>query len=101
MRTYTIVIGSAAVIAALGVAQSRRDSNPRQWSLAGQGLHNSRSQPSETQIDPSNVASLAPKWTFTAGGDVSATPTVFGDNVYFPDWAGNLFALQKDSGQLV
>jgi len=101
MRTYTIVIGSAALIAALAVAQSRRDSNPRQWSLAGQGLHNSRSQPAETQIDPSNVASLTPKWTFTTGGDVSATPTVFGDNVYFPDWAGNLFAVQKDSGQLV
>jgi len=38
---------------------------------------------------------------FTTGGDVSATPTVDGDAVYFPDWAGNLFAVKKDSGRLI
>src|SRR5712675_3600347 len=44
---------------------------------------------------------LKPKWLFTTGGDVSATPTVDGDAVYFPDWAGNLFAVKKDSGRLI
>jgi len=38
---------------------------------------------------------------FTTGGDISATPTVSDDAVYFPDWAGNLFAVQKDSGHLI
>jgi len=38
---------------------------------------------------------------FTTGGDVSATPTVDGDAVYFPDWGGNLFAVEKDSGRLI
>jgi hypothetical protein len=38
---------------------------------------------------------------FTTGGDVSATPTVSGDVVYFPDWAGNLFAVNKNAVQVV
>jgi polyvinyl alcohol dehydrogenase (cytochrome) len=41
------------------------------------------------------------KWVFTTGGDVSATPTVSGDAVYFPDWAGNLFAVNRDTGRLI
>ena len=38
------------------------------------------------------------KWEFTTGGDVSATPAVDGDTVYFPDWAGNLYAVDKATG---
>jgi polyvinyl alcohol dehydrogenase (cytochrome) len=44
---------------------------------------------------------LSTKWVFTTGGDVSATPTVDGDAVYFPDWGGNLFAVEKQSGRLI
>ena len=71
------------------------------WAIAGQNLDNSRSQPAEEQISVGTVASLQAKWTFTTGGDVSATPTVAGDAVYFPDWAGNLFAVKKSSGKLI
>src|SRR6185369_8182650 len=73
---------------------------PGQWRIAGQNLNNSWSQPAEHTISTANVNGLAPKWVFTAGGDVSATPTVDGDAVYFPDWGGNLFAVEKNSGSL-
>src|SRR6266478_2716904 len=83
-------------------AQGQSDeSRPGQWRIAGQNLSNSWSQPAEHSISPANVKGLAPKWVFTTGGDVSATPTVDGDAVYFPDWAGNLFAVKKDSGKLI
>src|SRR5882724_2644871 len=83
-------------------AQSRSDlSRSGQWRIAGQNLNNTWSQPAEHSITPANVNGLTPKWVFTTGGDVSATPTVDGDAVYFPDWAGNLFAVQKDSGHLI
>jgi polyvinyl alcohol dehydrogenase (cytochrome) len=72
-----------------------------QWRIAGQNLNNTWSQPSENSISPANVNSLSPKWVFTTGGDVSATPTVDGDAVYFPDWGGNLFAVKRDSGRLI
>src|SRR6267154_2687960 len=83
-------------------AQSQSDlSRSGQWRIAGQNLNNTWSQPAEHSITPANVKGLTPKWVFTTGGDVSATPTVDGDAVYFPDWAGNLFAVKKDSGKLI
>ena len=41
------------------------------------------------------------KWAFTTGGDVSATPAVDGSNVYVPDWAGNLYAVDRSTGAQV
>jgi polyvinyl alcohol dehydrogenase (cytochrome) len=83
-------------------AQSPSDeSGAVQWQIAGQNLANTWSQPAEHSITPANVNTLSPKWAFTTGGDVSATPTVDGNAVYFPDWAGNLFAVRKDSGRLI
>jgi polyvinyl alcohol dehydrogenase (cytochrome) len=83
-------------------AQNQPDvSKSGQWRIAGQNLGNSRNQAEEHSISSSNVQRLSPKWVFTTGGDVSATPTVDGDAVYFPDWNGNLFAVHKDSGALI
>jgi polyvinyl alcohol dehydrogenase (cytochrome) len=71
------------------------------WRIAGRDVNNSRSQPSEKQIGPANVGRLVARWVFTTGSDVSATPTVAGNAVYFPDWAGNLFAVRADTGKLL
>lgn len=70
-----------------------------QWAMGGQDVSNSRNQPSEATISAANVSTLAPKWVFTAGGSVSATPTVAADGIYFPDWAGNLYAVDPGSGK--
>ncbi len=95
------LISVLSLVAALS-AQSPSDlSRSGQWRIAGQNLNNTWSQPAEHSISLANVKNLSPKWTFTTGGDVSATPTVSGDAVYFPDWAGNLFAVKKNSGQLI
>src|SRR5437016_9417285 len=80
-------------------AQSQSDrSRSGQWRIAGQNLNNTWSQPAEHSISPTNVQNLITKWVFTTGGDVSATPTVADDAVYFPDWGGNLFAVKKNDG---
>src|SRR5436305_12157692 len=83
------------------IALADSDDDQVQWPVMGHDQSNSRSQPFEDKIGPSNVQSLTVKWTFTTGGDVSATPTVDGNAVYFPDWAGNLFAVEKKSGRLI
>ena len=72
-----------------------------QWPIAGQGPANLRSQPAETFLGTGNASTLMPKWVFTTGGDVSATPTVSATTVFVPDWAGNLFAINLANGQLV
>jgi polyvinyl alcohol dehydrogenase (cytochrome) len=69
--------------------------------VAGQNLANTRSQTAEHRIDPSNVSQLSVKWVFTTANSVSATPAVAGDAVYFPDWAGNLYAVDRNTGQQI
>ena len=67
------------------------------WRSGGRDLRDTRSQPF-TQINPANVGRLALKWVFTTGGDVSATPAVTNGTVYFPDWAGNFYAVNWLTG---
>ena len=101
-RTYTVTAVSAVVTAlGLGIyaADSIGNSSEGPWPMAGHDLANSRSQPNENRIGKSNVSSLTTKWIFRAGGDISATPTVGNDAVFFPDWAGNLYAVRRDNGQ--
>ena len=95
-----LLVGFAMVAFGSGIgAQTSPDLEG--WRIAGRDLDNSRSQPSERQISTENVHQLVPKWVFTTGSDVSATPTVAGNAVYFPDWAGNLFAVRADNGDLL
>src|SRR5712672_4141819 len=89
------------LVAGLTAQSQSPESKSGQWPIAGQNLSNTWSQPGEHSISPSNVKGLKPKWVFTTGGDVSATPTVGGDAVYFPDWGGSLFAVKKNSGHLI
>jgi len=77
------------------------ESESGQWPIAGQNPANTWNQAKEHLINTANVKDLKPKWVFATGGDVSATPTVAGDAVYFPDWDGNLFAVKKQSGRLI
>ena len=88
----------ASILLSVSALSAQRSSDQHQaadWHVAGQNLSNTWSQPREHSINPANANRLTPKWVFTTGGDVSATPTVGGDAVYFPDWSGNLFAVNK------
>ncbi|HEY1767919.1 MAG TPA: PQQ-binding-like beta-propeller repeat protein [Terracidiphilus sp.] len=93
-----------------GALQNGRQLNVRQmngsqaladWSMAGQNLADTRSQPAEHRINPANVSRLSVKWIFTTANSVSATPAVVGDAVYFPDWAGNLYAVNRETGRQI
>lgn len=75
--------------------------NAQSWPISGHDLSDSRSQPSEHIINTSNASQLIPKWIFTTASDVSATPTMSDGAVYFPDWAGNLYAVHAGDGTLI
>jgi polyvinyl alcohol dehydrogenase (cytochrome) len=107
MKNRDVLLPKAALVsilllvAGLSAQSQSPESKSGQWRIAGQNLNNSWSQPTEHSISPANVKELKLKWMFTTDGDVSATPTVDGDAVYFPDWGGNLFAVKKSSGALI
>jgi polyvinyl alcohol dehydrogenase (cytochrome) len=92
----TFLLGGLAVI-----TWKARSATVADWSLAGHDPTNSRSQPDENTISPSNVNTLAPKWMFTTGGDVSATATVADGMIYVPDWSGKLYAIRQADGSLL
>jgi polyvinyl alcohol dehydrogenase (cytochrome) len=101
MKTRNASMPNAALLSILLLVPALSALGQSQWPTAGQNLNNSRSQPAEHSISPANVKNLSPKWVFTTTNDVSATPTVVGDAVYFPDWGGNLYAVNKESGSLI
>jgi polyvinyl alcohol dehydrogenase (cytochrome) len=100
-KIYITSAGIAAFAALIGWAAIQIQPVSGEWHMAGQDLADSWNQPAEHLINASNVNALSPAWTFTTGGSVSATPTVAGNGVYFPDWAGNLYAVNRQTGQLI
>src|ERR1700677_2057076 len=72
-----------------------------QWPSGGQNLGDDRYQPNETLINVKTAAKLAPRWTLTMAGDVSATPAVVNGVVYVPDWGGYISAIKASDGAVI
>lgn len=93
-------IAGTLLLAATGVSTAWAQGGAL-WTSAGQDRSNARHQAAESRISPATVGRLAPKWVFSTGGDVSATPAVDAEKVYVPDWAGNLYAIDRKTGAQV
>ena len=91
--------GARATAAAGGEAALAAASTQPAWPSAGQNNDDTRNAAGERILNVGNVDRLAPKWTFTTAGDVSATATVAGGTVYVPDWGGKLWAVSAATGQ--
>jgi polyvinyl alcohol dehydrogenase (cytochrome) len=108
----TLVVGAAALVSVPGAAAAATSTSTDtsttvanvstgDWPSAGQNAGDTHYSSAESPIGPGDVARLSPKWTFTTGGDVSATPTVVGGVVYEVDWAGDLYAINATSGKAI
>jgi len=96
--TKAVVPGLVAMAAMLVAGTAAADKN---WTSFGHDNQNTRNQDNENKISVATAPGLTVKWVFATAGDVSATPAVDGSKVYFPDWAGYLYALDRKTGQLV
>lgn len=97
-------LAAAAALAAgalFGPVHVQAQSEGSSWPSAGQNPQNTRHQATEQRISVATAPGLRVKWMFSTDGDVSATPAVDGANVYFPDWAGNLYAVDRRTGKQV
>ncbi len=70
------------------------------WTSGGYDARNTRYNKAEHTLGVHNVGRLVPKWRLPTAGDVSATPAVDATTVYVPDFAGNLFAVDRESGEV-
>ena len=81
--------------------QVTTQSDPWSWPMGGQNYHNTRSNSAQTHTNIENVRKLALRWKLDTAGDVSATPAVVSDAVYFPDWAGYMYKVDAESGAVL
>jgi polyvinyl alcohol dehydrogenase (cytochrome) len=99
-RTSTLAI-TFLVVCLLGAVQVDAAPGGDTWTSAGGNRTNTRFAAAEHDISPATVGDLAVKWITATGGDVSATPAVDDEKVYVPDWAGNIYALDRETGGVV
>ncbi len=92
-----VTVASLLIVPTIGSATNIKS----EWRLGGQNLNNTRYQATEKYLSPANVTKLSPKWVFTTGGDISATPAVVDGAVYLPDWGGNLFKIDAQTGEQI
>jgi polyvinyl alcohol dehydrogenase (cytochrome) len=83
---------------AMAAAQSAAASD---WPVFGQSVMNQASSPDESTISTANVATLAPKWSLTTTGYVSARAAVVAGVAYFPDSGGTLWAVNTATGSVI
>jgi polyvinyl alcohol dehydrogenase (cytochrome) len=70
------------------------------WPVFGQNAANTASA-QESIISTANVQSLKPKWVFTTGGDTSARAAIVDGVAYVPDWGGNIWAINVQTGKAI
>src|ERR1700733_14487434 len=94
--TAVVAAGATAALAQTGPGEA-----PGQWSMAGQNINDTHYQAAEHEISTANAGRLAPRWTLTTAGAISATPTVDNGAVYVPDYGGKLWAVAAGSGKVL
>ena len=87
------LLPAIVMMAAHSVAAAEKSSDD--WPMFGQNLQNTASVRGGELDD---VSKLKVKWSFTTGGDVSARAAVVDGRAFFPDWGGNLWAVDVSNG---
>src|ERR1700759_1865305 len=104
-RVAAVAAAVAALLAVAGAtgaaAAAGPGGTPGQWSMAGQNIDDTHYQAAEHEISPANAGRLAPPWTLTTAGGISAPPTVDDGAVYVPDYGGKLWAVAAGSGRVL
>jgi polyvinyl alcohol dehydrogenase (cytochrome) len=102
LQRAVIQLAAAALVFAYVLQPGLAHAAPTpDWPFAGQNAQNTRDAAAETTIGSGNASRLAPAWTVTTAGNVSATPTESGGIVYFPDFGGQLWAVSAATGAVV
>jgi len=92
---------ATSMLASAMAISSWQPASATDWPMFGGSIANQSSTVGETAISPKNASRLKVKWVATTGGDVSAKAAVVNGVVYFPDWGGNLWALNAATGRAI
>jgi hypothetical protein len=93
---YLLVV---VVVVALVVIQPVVAADENSWPMYGKNLQHTFANPG-SQVNPGNVATLQPAWTYATGDAVSASPATVDGVLYDGSWDGFFFALDAQTGAL-
>ena len=71
-----------------------------EWPFWGGNLNNTR-EATAAFTNVSTVGDVRVLFNITVAGSQSAPPTVYGDGIYFPTWAGSFYAASRLTGSLL
>jgi len=69
------------------------------WPMWGYGVERTFATSCATALGPDTVGDLERVWFHATDDVVTATPAVVGDTVYTGDWAGVVYALDRETGE--
>lgn len=107
---FAVFVLAAPAVAAPAKAK-KPTCNPQnvvagEWRSYGRDLSNTRHQAREKVLSAGDAPFLTPAWTFStvaAGGtgDITGTPAIAGECLFFASTEGWVFALNADTGKLI
>ncbi len=101
LRVSCLRVALAPATCAVALFAAVPGASAADWPMFGQNARNTGAAAGETTLSTANVAQLAPKWTYTTAGEVSARAAVVGGVAYVPDWGGVLHAVRTSDGVAV
>ena len=105
------IVGGLLVVALVASACAGDDGDPTaagaagapidacDWPMWGYGVERTFTTTCATALSPDTVGDLERAWFHATDDVVTATPAVVGDTVYTGDWAGVVYALERESGE--
>ena len=69
--------------------------------MYGRDLAHTSFNNTENLLDIKKISTLQPVWTYKAGAVIASAPTLVNGVLYFGDWAGNVNAVDAQTGTLI
>jgi outer membrane protein assembly factor BamB len=96
---YPSFWASIIILVVLALMKAAAASGNNGWPMYGKNLQHTFANP-DSQVTPSNAATLQPAWTYATRDAVSASPAVVDGVLYDGSWDGFFFALDSQTGAL-
>ncbi len=106
-RTGNVLATSLAAVLVLASACTGDDPSAQvagttsdcTWPMAGHDLARSATTDCDRAVDASSVDRLEPVWFFETAAEVTGAPVADGETIYFGDWDGRLYAVDRGTGE--
>lgn len=84
-----------------GHPRGEREPTTSDWPMYNYDPQGTRYNTKEHLLSPGNVGNLKVQWQFPTSGQVTGTPAVFNNRIYFGDFSGGFYSVDAQTGNQV